>query len=176
MDVIDSKTSNEIHKKSGDYLKIFFSETFITEKMVECVVQRLKTSSYSSLGAIFSIKNILCNTKNYSSENLFCFSKGRGEKGCLGLCDVLVKKHNLLNELGTAGIALCEEAAKNEFNGDNFPEFYESLFSAIYTLSALKGELDLGLLDQILSQFNLFSNDSSLLALTTKMIDKIITM
>ena len=92
------------------------------------------------------------------------------------LGNVLIKKYDLLDEFVAAGNMLCEKAVSNEFNGDNLPEFYETLFFVIYKLSVLKKEFDLGLFGQIMNQFKMFADDSNLLALTANLLSKIIDM
>ena len=178
MDVIDSKSkiSYAIYNSAKSYLASIFAETLSTEVTVECIVQRLKRSSYNSFGAILAVNGILCNQNKYACGEIFDLSKSDKDKDDMKLGNVLIKKYDLLDEFVAAGNMLCEKAVSNEFNGDNLPEFYETLFFVIYKLSVLKKEFDLGLFGQIMNQFKMFADDSNLLALTANLLSKIIDM
>lgn len=178
MDIVDSKSkvSNMIYKETEKYFKLIFSSTYNSEETVECIVQRLKSTSYNSFGAIMAINGILCNQKNYICGDLLGIAKNGGSNEDMSLGGVLIKKYDLLKELGAAGNALCEKVLKNEFNGDDLSAFYEHLFFAIYKLSVLKKELDLELFGQILNQLKMFADDSNLLALTAKILLRYIDM
>lgn len=178
MDIVDSKSkvSNMIYKETEKYFKSIFSSTYNSEETVECIVQRLKSTSYNSFGAIMAINGILCNQKNYICGDLLGTARNGGANEDMSLGGVLIKKYNLLNELGAAGNTLCENVLKNEFNGDDLSAFYEHLFFAIYKLSVLKNEFDLELFGQILNQLKMFADDSNLLALTAKILSRYIDM
>lgn len=179
MDLVDSK--NKITYKTYTYTKerlvrIFF-KTFSTDATIECVIQRLKRSSYNSFGAIIALRSILCNPKNYFSAEMLDLSKQNDAKPVkkgTEIYDVLVEKYDLVNELCTAGRVLCEKALKNEFNGDDLAGFYESLFYSIYALSVLGNSFDLVHFQQILEQFDIFKDDPNLLELTIGFLNGII--